>query len=156
MRENIARMNDSESGDVIDAARMAGVHELILHLPNGYDTEIGEQGAMLSGGQRQRIGLARAVYRRPALLVLDEPNSSLDTVGEQALSRAIADMKACGSTIVVIAHRPMLLAQLDQILVLQEGQVQLFGPREAVLAQLSRPRDAGIRPPMRVVRGGAQ
>ena len=111
---------------------------------------------MLSGGQRQRIGLARAVYRRPALLVLDEPNSSLDAVGEQALSRAIADMKACGSTIVVIAHRPMLLAQLDRILVLQEGQVQLFGPREAVLAQLSGPRNTGIRPPMRVVRGRGQ
>jgi ATP-binding cassette subfamily C protein/ATP-binding cassette subfamily C protein EexD len=86
--------------------------------------------------------------------VLDEPNSSLDAVGEQALSRAIADMKSCGSTIVVIAHRPMLLAQLDQILVLQEGQVQLFGPRDAVLAQSSRPKDAAIRPPMRVVRGG--
>ena len=156
VRENIARMDDSDPAQVIDAARMAGVHDMILQLPNGYDTEIGEQGAMLSGGQRQRIGLARAVYRRPALLVLDEPNSSLDAVGEQALSRAIADMKACGSTIVVIAHRPMLLAQLDQILVLQEGQVQLFGPREAVLAQLSRPRNAGIRPPMRVVRGGGQ
>ena len=129
---------------------------MILQLSNGYDTEIGEQGAMLSGGQRQRIGLARAVYRRPALLVLDEPNSSLDAVGEQALSRAIADMKAYGSTIVVIAHRPMLLAQLDQILVLQEGQVQMFGPREGVLMQLSRPRNAGIRPPMRVVKGGGQ
>ena len=156
VRENIARMDDSDPAQVIDAARLAGVHDMILQLPNGYDTEIGEQGAMLSGGQRQRIGLARAVYRRPALLVLDEPNSSLDTVGEQALSRAIVDMKACGSTIVVIAHRPMLLAQLDQILVLQEGQVQMFGPREAILTQLSRPRNVGIRPPMRVVRGGGQ
>ena len=153
VRENIARMDDSDPAHVIDAARMAGVHDMILQLPNGYDTEIGEQGAMLSGGQRQRIGLARAVYRRPALLVLDEPNSSLDAVGEQALSKAIVDMKTCGSTIVVIAHRPMLLAQLDQILVLQEGQVQLFGPREAVLAQLNRPRDARVRPPMRVVKG---
>jgi ATP-binding cassette, subfamily C, type I secretion system permease/ATPase len=156
VRENIARMDDSEPAHVIDAARMAGVHEMILQLPNGYDTEIGDQGAMLSGGQRQRIGLARAIYRRPPLLVLDEPNASLDAAGEQALSRAIADMKACGSTIVVIAHRPMLLAKLDQILVLRKGQVQLFGPREAVLAQLRRPRAAGIRPPMRVVRGGGQ
>ena len=85
--------------------------------------------------------------------MLDEPNSSLDAAGEQALNRAIMEMKACGSTIVVIAHRPMLLAQIDQILMLQEGQVQLFGPREAVLAQLSRPRNAGIRPPIRVVKG---
>jgi ATP-binding cassette subfamily C protein/ATP-binding cassette subfamily C protein EexD len=151
VRENIARMDDNDPSHVVSAAMMAGVHDIILRLPNGYDTEIGEQGAMLSGGQRQRIGLARAIYRRPALLVLDEPNSSLDSVGEQALNQAIVEMKRCGMTIVVIAHRPLLLAQLDQILVLQEGQVQLFGPREAVLAQLSRPRDLRIRPPMRVV-----
>jgi PrtD family type I secretion system ABC transporter len=153
VRENIARMDDSDPAHVVAAARMAGVHEMILQFANGYDTEIGEQGERLSGGQCQRIGLARAIYRRPALVVLDEPNSNLDVSGEQALNRAIIDMKAAGSTIVVVAHRPMLIAQLDQILLLQEGQAQLFGPREAVLAQLSRPRDSRIMPLMRVVKG---
>ena len=93
---------------------MAGVHEMILRLPNGYETEIGEQGTFLSGGQRQRIGLARAIYGRPALLVLDEPNSSLDAAGEPALNQAIASMKASGSTIVVVAHRSSLLAHMDE------------------------------------------
>ena len=153
VRENIARMDDNDPSHVVAAAMMAGVHDIILRLPNGYDTEIGERGTILSGGQRQRIGLARAVYRRPALVVLDEPNSSLDASGEQALNRAIAAMKARGSTIVVVAHRPSLMAHIDQVLVLREGQMQLLGPREPVLAQLSRPQYSTGRPPVRIVKG---
>jgi ATP-binding cassette, subfamily C, type I secretion system permease/ATPase len=150
VRENIARMGDNHPSEVVAAAVMADVHDIILRLPNGYDTEIGEGGAILSGGQRQRIGLARAVYRQPALLVLDEPNSSLDARGEEALNRCIAGMKARGSTIVVVAHRPSLMAHIDQILVLCNGETQLVGPRKSVLAMLSKPTD---RPSVRAVQG---
>lgn len=153
VRENIARMDESDPGEVVAAAVMAGLHDMILRLANGYDTEIGEQGCTLSGGQRQRIGLARAVYRRPALLVLDEPNSSLDASGEEALNRAIAAMKDSGSTVVVAAHRPSLMTHIDQLLVLNEGQMQLLGPREPVLAQLNRPLHPYSRPPVRIVKG---
>jgi len=155
VRENIARMGESDPSEVVAAAAMAGVHDIILRLPNGYDTEIGEQGAILSGGQRQRIGLARAVYRRPTLLVLDEPNSSLDASGEEALNRAIAAMKGSGSTVVVVAHRPSLMAHIDQVLLLQEGEMQLVGSRDTVLAQLSRPlhSTSTTRPSVRIVSG---
>jgi ATP-binding cassette, subfamily C, type I secretion system permease/ATPase len=153
VRENIARMDNSDPSHVVAAAMMAGVHDLILRLPNGYETEIGEQGTILSGGQRQRIGLARAVYGRPALLVLDEPNSNLDASGEEALNRAITAMKASGSTIVLVAHRPSLRAHIDQVLVLCEGQMQLVGPREPVLAQLRRPQYPTDRPRVRIVKG---
>jgi PrtD family type I secretion system ABC transporter len=152
VRENIARMDDNDPGHVIAAATLAGVHEMILRLPNGYETQVGERGALLSGGLRQRVGLARALYGCPALLVLDEPNSNLDVSGEEALSRAIGAMKERGSTIVVVAHRPSLLARIDQILVLNEGQTQITGPREAVLAHLSRPQRAPARASVRVVR----
>ncbi|RWL50335.1 MAG: type I secretion system permease/ATPase [Mesorhizobium sp.] len=151
VRENIARMEQGDPGEVVAAARMAGVHEMILRLPNGYDTEIGEQGSVLSGGQRQRIGLARALYRRPALVVLDEPNSNLDAVGEEALNQAIAAMKTAGSTVVIVAHRPSLMVNVDCVLVLNEGQAQNFGPRDAVLAQLRRPEPSSSTPPVRVV-----
>ena len=150
--DNIARMGDANPSDVVNAAMMAEVHDMILRLPNGYDTEIGDRG-ILSGGQRQRIGLARALYRRPRLLVLDEPNSNLDGSGEEALNRAIACMKAYGTTIIVVAHRPSLMAHMDQVLVLGGGQMQLVGPRETVLAQLSRPLHPSIRPAVRVVKG---
>jgi ATP-binding cassette, subfamily C, type I secretion system permease/ATPase len=152
VRENIARMNDDDPRHVIAAAMLAGVHEMILRLPNGYETEVGERGALLSGGQRQRVGLARALYGCPALLVLDEPNSNLDVNGEEALNRAIAAMKKRGSTVVVVAHRPSLLVHMDQVLVLKEGQTQIAGPREPVLAQLSRPQRADGAA-VRVVRG---
>jgi ATP-binding cassette subfamily C protein/ATP-binding cassette subfamily C protein EexD len=151
VRENIARMEDGDPAEVVAAARMAGVHEMILRLPDGYDTEIGEQGSVLSGGQRQRIGLARALYRRPALVVLDEPNSNLDAVGEEALNQAIAAMKKAGSTVVIVAHRPSLMVNVDCVLVLAEGQAQKFGPRDAVLAQLRRPEPSSSVPPVRVV-----
>jgi len=152
VRENIARMAEGDPAEVIEAAMNAGVHDTILRLPNGYDTEIGEQGMMLSGGQRQRIGLARAVYRQPALIVLDEPNSNLDAAGEEALNRTIATMKARGSAIVVVAHRQSLMAQIDQIAVLCEGQMQLVGARDMVLAHLSRPATRVGKPAVRVVK----
>ena len=140
VRENIARMGEGDPDAVIEAAQLAGVHEMILHLPRGYDTQIGSGGAALSGGQRQRIALARAVYGRPSLLVLDEPSSNLDSDGENALLDAIETIKAQGTTIIVIAHRPNILRQIDKILVLRKGAVQMFGPREEVLAQVTGPQ----------------
>jgi ATP-binding cassette subfamily C protein/ATP-binding cassette subfamily C protein EexD len=139
VRENIARMEeDPDPEAVIAAAELAGVHEIILRLPQGYDTEIGEQGAILSGGQRQRIGLARALFGRPALLVLDEPNASLDAAGEQALNQAIKAMKESGATVIVIAHRPSMMANVDKVLVMNEGRIELFGDRNSVLGQIQR------------------
>jgi len=136
VKENIARMGEAEDAAVISAAQLADVHEMILGLPEGYDTQIGEAGGVLSGGQRQRIALARALFGTPKLLVLDEPNASLDRVGEQALLDTIDEMRRRGVTIVVIAHRPSMLEHVDKILVLREGKVDLYGPRDDVMAQL--------------------
>lgn len=140
--ENIARFGEIEPDKVIQAARAAGVHEMILQLPEGYDTVIGSEGVNLSGGQRQRIGLARALYGQPRLLVLDEPNSNLDDVGERALANALRQVKASGATIFVITHRTSILAQLDSLLVMHEGTVSLFGPRDKVLARLAAQQQA--------------
>jgi ATP-binding cassette subfamily B protein/ATP-binding cassette subfamily C protein len=140
--ENIARMGEGEAEKVIAAARLAGVHDMILHLPQGYDTEVGEGGAALSGGQRQRIALARALFGDPPFLVLDEPNASLDQGGEQALLNAIATLKARRATLVVIAHRPNLLRHTDKILVLRDGVPQMFGPRDKVLSKVIGPGSA--------------
>ena len=137
--ENIARFGEIDPEQVVAAAQRAQVHEMILHLPKGYDTPIGDGGAVLSGGQRQRIGLARAMYGKPVLVVLDEPNSNLDDQGEAALVKAIAQLKADGATVLIITHRPSVLNSVDKILVLREGQVEVFGPREQVLAQFARP-----------------
>jgi ATP-binding cassette subfamily B protein/ATP-binding cassette subfamily C protein len=134
--ENIARMQEVDSEMVIAAARQAGVHDMILGMEKGYDTEIGEGGKALSGGQRQRIGLARALYGDPRLLVFDEPNSNLDNDGEAALIGAIRSLKARGATAVVIAHRPSILRDVDKILVLKAGTVEMFGPRDDVQAKL--------------------
>jgi ATP-binding cassette subfamily C protein/ATP-binding cassette subfamily C protein EexD len=139
--ENISRFGEMDSEKVIEAAHKAGVHEMILNLANGYETQIGSGGLALSGGQRQRIALARAVYGNPAVLVLDEPNANLDSEGENALLASLEGLKKSGSTIVVISHRPALLAVVDKIAVLKEGALIKFGPRDQVLDQLtSAPR----------------
>ncbi|MEA3465934.1 MAG: type I secretion system permease/ATPase [Thermodesulfobacteriota bacterium] len=134
--ENIARLNSVESDKVIAAAQMAGVHELVLSFPNGYDTRIGDGGVVLSGGQRQRIGLARALYGDPKLVILDEPNSNLDDEGERALLASWPHLKQQGTTLIVVSHKPGLLAGVDKILMLKGGQLAMFGPREAVFKKL--------------------
>jgi PrtD family type I secretion system ABC transporter len=135
--ENIARMGTPDSAAVVTAAQRANAHDLILRLPNGYDTPIGEAGALLSAGQRQRIALARALYDSPRFVVLDEPNSNLDTEGEAALHAALRELKKEKTTCIVITHRPSLLETADKVLVLREGVVHLFGTRAEVLAQLT-------------------
>ncbi|VVN12126.1 Type I secretion system ATP-binding protein PrsD [Pseudomonas fluorescens] len=135
--DNIARFGVVDPDKVVLAARTASVHEMILMLPNGYDTVIGEGGINLSGGQRQRIGLARAIYGSPRLIVLDEPNAHLDEVGERALALALQQIKLTGATVFVIAHRTSILAQLDRLLVMNAGTISLYGPRDQVLAQLN-------------------
>jgi ATP-binding cassette, subfamily C, type I secretion system permease/ATPase len=139
--ENIARFGAANGPDasarIVRAARLAHAHEMILGLPDGYDTEIGEAGAGLSGGQRQRIALARALYGEPRIVVLDEPNANLDGAGEAALVAALADLRASGVTVVMIAHHPALTAALDKLLVLGNGALELFGPSAAVRARLS-------------------
>ncbi|WP_152224451.1 type I secretion system permease/ATPase [Pseudomonas sp. SCB32] len=135
--ENIARFAEVDSEKVILAARMAGVHEMILLLPDGYDTVIGSEGVMLSGGQRQRIGLARALYGSPRLIVLDEPNSNLDDVGDRALAVAIQQLKQTGATVFVITHRTNIVSQLDRLMLMNDGIITLYGPRDQVLAELN-------------------
>lgn len=147
VRDNIARFIDGVTDEeVIAAAQDAGVHDLIVRLPKGYDTELGAGGVVLSVGQRQRVGLARALLRNPALVVLDEPNANLDAQGEEALLRALGAMKQRGQTVVVITHKPSMLQGADKLLVLREGRVDLFGPREAVLARLAK-NNAAVTPP---------
>jgi ATP-binding cassette, subfamily C, type I secretion system permease/ATPase len=138
VRDNIARMGEGSDEAVIAAARQACLHDMILDLPQGYDTEIGDGGAFLSGGQRQRVALARAVYGGPTLLVLDEPNASLDAAGENRLMETIAGLKQQGTTIVLITHQLKLLSLADKVLVLQNGAVAAFGGRDEMLAKLIR------------------
>ncbi len=134
--ENIARLNVVDSKKVIEASLQAGVHEMILNFPKGYDTRIGPGGVILSGGQRQRIGLARALYGNPKLVILDEPNSNLDEEGERALLNTWPQLKANGTTLIVVSHKPTLLAGVDKILVLKDSQLVMFGPREAVFKKM--------------------
>jgi ATP-binding cassette subfamily C exporter for protease/lipase len=134
--ENIARFGELRSEAIVAAARMAGAHEMILRLAQGYETPAGIDGSALSGGQKQRIGLARALYGNPALVVLDEPNSNLDDAGEAALVAAIGALKARGRTVVLISHRVSTFAAVDKILVLRDGMVAGYGPRDEVLAAL--------------------
>ncbi|HJR29394.1 MAG TPA: ATP-binding cassette domain-containing protein, partial [Pseudomonas sp.] len=136
--ENIARFAEVDSEKVVLAAKSAGVHEMILLLPDGYDTVIGSDGVMLSGGQRQRIGLARALYGNPRLIILDEPNSNLDEVGDRALAVAIQQLKLTGATVFVITHRTNIVSQLDRLMVMSDGAISLYGPREQVLAELAQ------------------
>ena len=136
--DNIARFGAIDPASVVQAAQRAGVHDMILHLPDGYDTLLGDGGAGLSGGQKQRLGLARAMYGDPALVVLDEPNSNLDDVGEMALVQAIRDLRQRGKTIVLITHRPSLIRVTTKLLLLREGAAQMFGPTEQVMAALQQ------------------
>lgn len=136
IKQNIARMTEGDDQLIVQAAMMAGVHDMILRMPKGYDTPVGEGGANLSGGQRQRIGLARAFYGNPKFLVLDEPNANLDSEGEAALINALKIAKERAITTVVISHRPNLLSSADKLLFLQEGRVGAFGPRDEVLSKL--------------------
>jgi ATP-binding cassette subfamily C exporter for protease/lipase len=135
--ENIARFGEIDSEKVVMAAKRAGVHDMILHLPQGYDTMLGDGGGGLSGGQKQRLGLARAMYGDPALIVLDEPNSNLDESGEMALVNAVMDLRQRGKTIVLITHRPSALGATTKLLVMRDGSVQLFGPTKDVLAAIN-------------------
>ena len=145
--QNIARMAASpDSAALVEAARSAGAHDMILQLPSGYDTQIGESGASLSAGQRQRIALARALFGDPFLLVLDEPNSNLDAVGEACLQQALQSAKERGAVVVVIAHRPSVLAMCDKLLILSNGTQQAFGPREELLKKVT-PQQPSIEPP---------
>ena len=156
--ENISRFAiDPNPADIVAAAKAAGVHDLILFLPDGYETRVGENGAAISAGQRQRIGLARALYGNPFLVVLDEPNSNLDSDGEQALTEAILNVRARGGVLVVIAHRPSALAGVDQVLVMGAGRVVTWGPKDEVLGKVLR-QPAAPASPLRVVadrHGGA-
>ena len=146
--DNICRFRPgADSDSVLQAARLAGVHELIISLPDGYDTRIGSRGAALSAGQRQRIGLARALYRDPFLLVLDEPNANLDFAGDNALTTALTAAKARGAVVIVIAHRPSAIAVCDKLIYLVNGRQSAFGTKEDVLRQVTAPapRIEGVR-----------
>jgi ATP-binding cassette subfamily C exporter for protease/lipase len=137
LAENIARFGEVDMQKVESAAQTVGLHEFILSLPLGYDSPVGREGAMLSGGQRQRVALARALYGKPSFVVLDEPNSSLDEQGDVALSEAISKLAASGTTFVVMTHRTSVLGVADKMLVLRDGQTQMFGPRDDVLKGLN-------------------
>lgn len=142
IRDNIARFrSDVSDEEVVTAAQLAGVHELILRLPRGYETEVGDSGHTLSAGQRQRVGLARAMLCSPAFIVLDEPNASLDAEGEEALLQAIDAMKTNGATVVIISHKPSVFRAADKMLVLRDGRIELFGPRDQVMSRLMKPTE---------------
>jgi len=140
--ENIARIGEVDSEKVIAAAQAAGLHQMILRFPNGYDTRVGQAGSFLSGGQRQRIGLARALYGQPVLVVLDEPNANLDDEGENALLDAVLSLKLQGKTVVLISHRKGVLKVADRLVIMQDGQVVASGPRDGVLTALQKQREA--------------
>jgi ATP-binding cassette subfamily C exporter for protease/lipase len=139
LAENIARFGRVDQDQVEAAAQIVGLHDMIAALPEAYETQIGDEGCLLSGGQRQRVGLARAIYGTPQFIVLDEPNSSLDEAGEQALLRTLQWLKSQGRTIVVITHRTNVLPAVDRVLLLRDGIVQNYGPRDEVMAALARP-----------------
>ncbi|NTW63362.1 MAG: type I secretion system permease/ATPase [Chlorobiaceae bacterium] len=136
--ENIARFAELDSPKIIEAAKRTGIHEMILRFPHGYDTRIGEDGGLLSAGQRQRVGLARAMYGNPAILVLDEPNANLDDAGERALLQALRELRAAGKTVILITHRPSVLAAADLIALMQAGKIVQCGPRDEVIASLRK------------------
>ncbi|UFN51093.1 type I secretion system permease/ATPase [Roseomonas sp. OT10] len=141
---NIARMGEAMPEDVFEAARLAGCHEMILRLQHGYDTEVGESGQQLSGGQRQLVGLARALFGAPKLVVLDEPDSSLDGDAEARLLSALRELKAQGTTVILVSHRPVLVQVVDKVMVLRDGSIEAFGPRQEVLSRVMGPRPAPV------------
>ncbi len=149
--ENIGRFDITNREAIIQAAKAAHVYELILRLPEGFETRLGEGGIQLSAGQAQRIGLARALYGQPRLVVLDEPNANLDAEGEIALLQALAELKAGGSTVILITHKPSLVSSMDYLLIMREGRIELLGPRDGVLARLNgqtaRATPAAASPP---------
>nr|WP_277348866.1 type I secretion system permease/ATPase [Sneathiella limimaris] len=149
IKENISRMAEGDPDSVVEAAKKAGVHEMILRMEKGYETEIGDGGMALSGGQRQRIALARAIYGNPCLLVLDEPNANLDSEGETALMEAMDALSGEGMTIIVVAHRPNVLRYADKIVVLRNGMVDDFGYRDEILEKLQGPKHLGVAGPGR-------
>jgi len=138
--DNIARFAEVDAAEVVAAAQLAGIHESILRLPQGYDTLLTESSHLLSGGQQQLLGLARALYKKPALIVLDEPNSRLDEHGDARLLHALAELKSQGKTIVLVSHRSNILKITDQLLILRHGKVSHYGPRELVMAELNHAR----------------
>ena len=140
--QNIARLAVEDEAAIIEVAQKAGCHTLIQGLPDGYNTRIGVGGHGLSGGQRQRIALARAMYGNPSLIVLDEPNASLDQAGEAALMQAVSELKRQGATVIIVTHKFSILAEADQVLVMNGGCVQAFGAAEQVLSQVVGPRPA--------------
>jgi ABC-type protease/lipase transport system fused ATPase/permease subunit len=145
---NIARFDEEATSEaILEAAQVAGVHEMILRLPDGYDTRIGERGASLSAGQRQRVGLARAVYGRPFLVVLDEPNANLDAEGENALVKAIETLRSEQSIVIVVSHRSNALAVLNMTMVIHEGRSIAFGPSEEIFARVARTVDRSAEAP---------
>ena len=149
--QNIARFEPkADPQAIVAAAKAAGVHDLIIELGEGYETQVGERGETLSAGQAQRIALARALYRDPFLIVLDEPNSNLDAAGDEALTRAILGIRARGGIVVVIAHRPSAIAGVDLLLVLKQGRMQAFGPKDEILSKVLQ-RDAPAPRPLKVV-----
>jgi ATP-binding cassette subfamily C protein len=155
--QNISRFDPQAKSDgIIAAAKEAGVHEMIIKMRDGYNTQVGEQGKALSAGQAQRVALARALYGDPFLIVLDEPNSNLDTEGDEALTRAVRGARERGAIVVVVAHRPIGIEAVDQVLVLKDGRMQAFGPKEQVLAQVLQPRVAGPTPIKIVSDAGAK
>ncbi len=150
VRDNIARLMEADPAEVVEAAQMAGAHDMILRLPQGYETEIGEGGTLLSGGQRQRIALARAVFRAPQFVVLDEPNSSLDGEGEEALNQTILRAKERGATVLLIGHRPSILTHVDTIIVMRDGRIEAMGPKADILAKImpqAAPQQPRVAPP---------
>jgi len=154
--ENIARFEASpDPNAVISAAQAAGIHEMVLALPDGYETRIGEDGAILSAGQRQRVALARTLYRDPFLIVLDEPNSNLDAEGERALTSAIKNVRERGGIVIVIAHRPSALIAVDRVAAMAQSRIQAFGAKEDILRQVLLPPTGTERLPAKKARGAA-
>jgi ABC-type protease/lipase transport system fused ATPase/permease subunit len=149
IRNNICRFaTDANDADIVKAAQAAGAHDLVLRLSKGYETELGEAGTTLSAGQRQRVGLARTLYGNPKVIILDEPNANLDAEGEAALLKALEGAKAQGATIVMVSHKPSMFATADKMLVLRNGMITQYGPRDEVLRSLQ----GGPRPALQEVK----